>query len=497
MTLNQVANGFKKSKLAKAFRLSLPIALALNLIGCGEDNVDPSEINAASSYEFFDSGSSTVDYLASTTALILIEELDHLIGSQYLQDYGQTYGYQATLALLNRVYTLGTYTNEQDSLWNSNLYNTTESISTPINAISFTDESPTYQDLSPNVNLQNLVPGYQQPLHNRKEPVVIAVDPEEVEFSEDELLGDFIGWSVVGVENGDGVFDAMIQDWLGMIATLASDDDKSTRFTQNSINYRLLINTTLKASIPYFQISHNHLASSKINDYLDNNSATNMQILEENWDLAFGYSGLASNGKLIQTENYDSDWLTDNINLEDMRTRKLTGASLFAYQADEKSPLTDVTYYDDFFTFFVEGRSLASLEQVSLTADEVVSGIRTRGRNIVFTWEKALASKFITYINQTVNEANLVKVTTERHQDYIDAWSNMKALAISLQFNPSSLITSEDLVEFNKDIGTYPPGSTAIRNFQSSLILDRFEDPAIRNELQDIYSFSTENIESW
>jgi hypothetical protein len=481
---------FTKSKLIKAITLSTPLIIGCTLIGCGDDNKNLTEINTSSSYEFNSArnADNPVDYIKATTALLLIDELDKLISSNYLQTYGQEHGIQDTVKLLNRVYNLGTNQSDPTSLWNSNIYATEVAESTPLNAAPLTNELLNYSQLAPNINLKSISPGTELPLHNRKPSLTIGNQNDT-----SEEVGDFIGWGITGFQDGDLVFDAMIQQWFVKIAELASDSEVSTRFIKDNINYRLLITTTLKASIPYFQISQNYLEESTLRDLAINRPDT----LKSQWDLGFGYSGMAShpNAKVFSSSN--DQWANGAENLTDLKQNKISNAALYALQADEGSPFVDITFFKDLHTGFLTGRSLLSLEQPNLTEDEATSLLYKTSNNLIDTWEKALVAKLVSHMNEAVNEANTVKTTKIHHDAFIDAWSNLKACALALQFNPRSPISVDQLIEMHTDIGRYPPGTNATREFQSALVVDRLDDQAMRNILQNLYGFSTPDIESW
>ena len=102
----------------------LPLAIAVSLAGCGDDNLNPDALNAPETYEFeskIQPGLSTVNYREATTRLMLIRELNHLIKSDYLQAYGENNTHEDVVNLLNRYYTIGTKANDQ-SLTSNNVY---------------------------------------------------------------------------------------------------------------------------------------------------------------------------------------------------------------------------------------------------------------------------------------------------------------------------------------------------------------------------------------
>lgn len=478
------------------FRI-LPLAVAIGIAGCGDDNIDPYRINTANTYEFQsqnESSANSVNHIEATTALILIEELRHLIESDYLQSFGQTYGYQETLSLLNRVYRLGTNTEEANSLWNSDLYDTSRMASTAVSGVPLTNTPINYNQLAPNVSLNALAPGLQYPLHNRKAPPGTLPENE----SETELIGDFIGWRVVGINDGDDIFNAMIQEWFGKIANLAIDSDPDTKFVLNDVNYKSLLIATLRASIPYSQISYYYLNPSELLEASNQPSESLQTILESMWDAAFGYSGIPAQASDIQPLTSDSDnWLNELGSIQQALQERVHGVGLLALEAVEKSPLKDISYFNDLNKHFLIGRSLMSVSQPQLTQDEIDTYLANSQSLILDTWERAIVAKAISHINWVVNEGNIVKITKELHSEYIEAWANLKGYMLALQFNPNSIISAETLTEIHQDIGNYPANANAVRNFQSSLVVDRTGDQAIRNKLKELYNLSNSNIEAW
>ena len=102
------------------------ISLPLLLTACGDDDLDPDSINAPDVYNFTSltdpSAVSSVDYKEATTRLVLIEELNYLIGSQYFLEYAESHGKDDAIILLNRAYTEGTKSSFINNLASVSLY---------------------------------------------------------------------------------------------------------------------------------------------------------------------------------------------------------------------------------------------------------------------------------------------------------------------------------------------------------------------------------------
>ena len=440
------------------------IALPLLLIACGNDDLDPDAVNIPDVYEFISltdpSAVSSVDYKEATTRLVLIKELEYLINSDYLQNYGVENGEDAAMALLNRVYESGTKSNIANNLAAVNLYDDT-STPTPINSINFSGDTELFDTLAVDVNLKEVMPGFKSSLPVR-------------EVGSEENNGDFIGWEIDGLTTGGSYPNALIQNWFKEIAILATDTNiegeynATTKYLKNNINYRNLIISFLTASIPYNEVSNFYLNDQGLtaNNSRDDSSLPYTQ-LEHNWDIAFGYFGTLITAK---NESYDSIIAAHEDDVTQISEQVFTIAASAALR-DKDSPFSTSSLSNSFITNSLIGRNLISQNKTST--------LSKYSQITLDTWERTLAAALAHHINATIGLGFSANP---------NEWAHMKAYALALQFNPNAILAERTLLEIHTLIGTNPVISN--KNYLQD-ILDA------RGKIQSTYSFPLEDVQSW
>lgn len=458
-----------KTKLATAI---LPLSLLLG--GCGDDNLDPNAINAPDEY-YFDSktspGESSVDYSEATTRLILIKELEYLIGSDYLNEYGVSGNPTAVLNLLNRVYQLGT-----SNLKSSNIYSQSN-VSTTIQAVHTTKPKlqTTYASLPSGIQLKNAMPGISKQLNYR--------DAENIQN------GYFIGWDINLLADEDLVPDAMIQEWFKKIADLTVDDNPNTQFSNFTLDYKTLVTAFLTSSITYSQVTQIHLNPS-IGLMSANNSDGKSTPLQHHWDMAFGYFGAHTNYLSTRTENSSSNEFDNNgdgkINL--LSEYNFDSASNSAY-IDSTSYLASTQFSNKIAQAFLTGRQLID-DNVNDESPEFRQQLNELSSVIKSNWEKMMAAHIIRRLNRAI-----FLLQTYVYDDnivfdlYKKDWAEIKSYAMALQLNPNAIIQKDDLETIHFKLGKST--NTADTNGYANKLY------AVKKLLGTVYDFSDQNIESW
>ncbi len=439
------------------------ISLPLLLTACGDDDLDPDSINAPDVYDFTSltdpSAVSSVDYKEATTRLVLIEELNYLIGSQYFLEYAESHGKDDAIILLNRAYTEGTKSSFINNLASVSLY-TGNSNPTPINSINFTGNIVTFDSLSENVNLKEAMPGISTNIPTRT-----------IESNEEN--GDFIGWEIEGNLDGNSYADNMIQDWFEVIAELLTDKDdfdefdRTTQFIKDNINYHDLIISFLRASIPYSEISNRHLSPAVLAASNDQNDSTSpYTLLEHNWDMAFGYYGAPINIKLRSSANIIAAQTSSVTTIND-HVFSIAGS---AAQRDLDSPTNTSTLTKSFINAALTGRKLITLDNREQLADFAPI--------LISNWEKTLAATLVHHINHSIaSSGNTVN---------LEHWAHMKAYALAMQFNSNT--DEQTLLDLHRLIGDLPLLNN--RNYLIGLL-------EARGKLQNTYILPLSDLQNW
>jgi len=469
-----------------------PYTLSFFLVACGNDDIDPNVIDAPNTYDFASivdpSSPSSVEYNEATTRLILIQELEYLLASDYLQKLGEAKVEEIGLDnakafivdLLNAIYTTGTKSGPL-SLVTQNIYdfydpNNEESTgSTQIKGINFYNGNYSFSSLQANINLLDAMPGISNDLHNRKE---------------DESLGNFIGWAIAGDDDGDIVPNELIQYWFSQVARIATDGDEQTKSIYINVDYKALITSFLSASIPYFQISNVHLHNaSGLNT--DNLTAVQNQPytqLEHSWDMAFGYFGTSrsSNLKSLETIINQHNKVTD---LASLSSDSVFDTAAFLAQRDLSTPSFVTPKFKPTVTAFLEGREVITLRELDITTDRKKALISHNAQTIIANWEMAIIENLIHHINNTIDFGPYI--SSGFLSSYQTSWSKMKAYALALQFNPYSTISLDSLDYINDQISIRPETRVNSVNGYLGDILNA------RSVLQNHFGIPEEAIFNW
>ncbi len=464
-----------------------PFTLPLLLAACGDDDLDPGDIQAPDVYDFVSvtdpSAPSSVDYREATTRLLLIKELQHLIGSDYLQSVGEADGDAAVIRLLNRVYTTGTK-NTTNNLISINLYDDTET-PTPIMGINTdTDISSDlplaqldFSQLEANINLKDKMPGIDY----------------DLSINDAEGQKQFIGWNLTGV-SGNEMPDAMIQDWFETIAEIATDGDLTTKFIQGGKDYQQLVGTFLLGAIGFGQSMQHHLSDSGLSSENTGINDLPYTALQHNWDAAFGYYGAVRHlGTLTDTQIVQqNDHLYTGQSI-DLFSEYLYGYAKEASYRDLNATLADTNMAGNTIQSFLNGRKIIENDyNKPITSDaDLMVDIRQQALLISTNWESSLAATIIHYINLT---AYYTLQYPALEAPYAKYWSTLKGHALALQFNPNSTLSTQDLIDLHELIRQLPEvklDSSKLVNYSIQL------STTTRNIITDGFKFSSMNATSW
>ncbi len=472
-----------------------PFTLPFLIAACGNDDLDPNDISAPDIYEFTSqtdpASPSSVDYKEAVTRILLIKELEHLIGSNHLQTVGESNGRAFVLHLLNRIYKVGTK-DLTNNLGSTNLYDdpanpTPTPTPTPISGINpETDitsdlalEQQDFSQLAQNVNLMDKMPGIAYPLTYRDE--------------EDATKGRFIGWPLTGV-TGDDMPDALIQHWFEKIADIATDGNLDTKFINSGRDYQQLVSTFLLGAIGFGQISSTHLnTTSGLTAENSGDSSLAYTPLEHQWDLAFGYYGgvrhLATLSDTQITQQKDHNYVGQSIDLFSEYNFDYAQQTV---SRDMVAPLADSVMSDSIIQAFLNGRQLISSAYKSTESRQSLqSKINAEANIILENWEKSLAATSIHFSNTT---ADYVLRYPGFANEYAASWSKLKAYSLALQFHPNPTLSADVLQELHVMLRETPEVNLDVSkliNYSLELSIEA------RGIFEVAFEFSTENARVW
>lgn len=442
------------NRLRKAIFLSLPFVFSMGLAGCGDDNIDPDTIGAPNTYEFSRNGVSSVDYSDASTFLILIKELESLIESNYLQEYGEDHNKDEIISLLDRIYEGGTIQSYQDNLVATDLYSNNTS-ATPIQGF-ILDNDAYFSDIKENINIKNKLPDE----NDQKAAGVIA--------------SGFIA-----------------------LADLALDDDPQSKFVKSNIDHQARIISLLRVGIPYFTITQ--LLKNLEADNTTLLSGTQYTQLEHNWDTAFGLSGSSINLKQLSPDTIVTQHNQQQVDLSALLTNKTDSLVYKAALIDQTSILSATNMAQSIHQSFLNGRTLISkLQDPNNSQDDTIelnNALVTERNTLLSQLEGVIIAITIAEINNTVTLSRFAEAYPSLYSKlYSKVWARLHSYSRIIGYNPQHAFSEKDditLLELNAAIRTSPPFNKSIINdFNTELL-------RLRDVLNSKTKFSSELIESW
>jgi hypothetical protein len=139
---------------------------------------------------------------------------------------------------------------------------------------------------------------------------------------------------------------------------------------------------------------------------------------------------------------------------------------------------------DDTFGAFVRGRAIITNAGGALS-DAQLSALKAERDRALAAWELALVGNIIRYANDTLQalaKAGTPDYAFETHAKY---WSELKAFALFLQFNPRAKISPAQLDQLHARIGQAPVLPSA---GEANLTKARADLVAAKDLLADVYA---------
>jgi hypothetical protein len=317
-------------------------------------------------------------------------------------------------------------------------------------------------------------------------------DVSSGKFLKEKLAGndkatDYVDWST-GFKGwtGDGVTspESLVTALFAKVDALAVDRAngtipngptgepiKSATVTPEGYDLRELLTKLLAGGIAYHQAADDYLDDATAGKGLlaDNTKAEEGKpytALEHAWDEGFGYLGAAINmGDFTGDELDGTGGRADfqkvhDLNGDgkiDLKTEFNFSSATYIGRREAGAAKLGVTLplIDDTFGAFVRGRAIITAAGGALS-DAQLSALKAERDRALAAWELALVGNIIRYANDTLQalaKAGTPDYAFETHAKY---WSELKAFALFLQFNPRAKISPAQLDQLHARIGQAP-----------------------------------------
>ncbi|MEE2904642.1 MAG: DUF4856 domain-containing protein [Myxococcota bacterium] len=504
---NEPQNRFNAGRPILAMAMTGLLAVT---VGCGDDHdhdhdheedagtqTDAGTMTAPvpDSYEFesrFNAGESSLSYSGQITrhALIkgLYDQMDKLVDDVNNQTLTATTG--SVVARLN-------FFLDFDG---ANDGTTPHTISTTPPT-----KQKTYGDLSTSTKLTNKIAG------NDTKTDYKCWNPEK---RDDCTVSEFAGWSLTGTTTPEG----LVRTWFqlaednaialqSMTKPTDPDGNAITKYYVTAAGHDLkqLVQKFLLGAIAYHQGTDDYLHDDvdgkglKAGNSEPGKMGATYTGAEHAWDEGFGYFGSARDYKAYTDDEiagkggrdgYKAGYHDTNADGEiDLKSEYNFGHSVNAAKRDRGSAdgaKTDMT--EKAINAFLKGRHMLATADGELSADEMEL-LKAERDIIVASWELAIASTALHYINDTLQDMEKVGTMDYDFYDHAKHWSELKGFALSLQFNPNKKITDAQFVDLHNKIGDAPalPNSMNFDSYKADLI-------AARKILVDAYGIDAKNV---
>jgi len=279
----------------KVIKYLAPLLCALQLAGCGDDDLAESSYTPPTDYTFDsrtnDVISSSVSNEIAVTQEILIQELITLIRSNELQAVPFASGSDSKFQSL---YSGGTLESINGNLSSIDIYSSSSNTPTGIsiaNEFLLPALQVNYSELQTGVNLEaGMAPSDRKLRYNT--------------FLEAQFVGEFIGWELIDeITDGNEMPQKLIDAWFTQLGVFAADGDSNTRYIDaNGLHVDRIIGQLLRGRIHYSKLTQYNLISNK--GLLSQNvEAVNASVVaEQEQEVNLAVSRVEQMSNLVDTE---------------------------------------------------------------------------------------------------------------------------------------------------------------------------------------------------
>lgn len=226
--------------------------------------------------------------------------------------------------------------------------------------------------------------------------------------------------------------------------------------------------------------------------------------LEHQFDEGYGYFG-AARAYADRSDAANRSGVVDDNNdgFIDLNAEHNFGASTNAAKRDEGSdPASRTDFTGDAFTAFRTGRAIIAREQLNLAdmSEQARNDLLEARNAAVAAWEAAIAATVVHYINDTLADLDAIDTGAFDIADLAKHFTEMKAFALGLQFNPRSPLHAA----FDSQQSLFQRVHELMRDTPPCQAGVCSNDPAYRDDLMtarallgQAYGFAQANLEVW
>jgi len=270
---------------------------------------------------------------------------------------------------------------------------------------------------------------------------------------------EFMGWTQEGVSSPESLVRTWIQelDEQAVNWTVLSTQTPAVYISSDGKDYAQLLQKFLWGALAFSQGTDDYL-----DDDIDGKGLLSSHLIEEGavysslehaWDEGFGYFGAAQDYGTWSDEEVDAHVYLDRDGDGQIDvTKEVNWAHSRNASKRDLGSQVEVDFSGTAWDAFWNGRRmLRDTAGEDLSAAEL-NILREYRDQAVESWEMAIVSTVVHYVNETVQDVQSEADLTELAKH----WSEAKGFALSLQFNPRSRISTAEFIRLHELLGQHP-----------------------------------------
>ena len=318
------------------------------------------------------------------------------------------------------------------------------------------------------------------------------VEAQELKVEESELR---LKRADISLEAAEEVLASKLEIWLD--ADPEADPSKlyveyETDYAHSTVAEEYYIQKAVKDSAVTFQESMTEALEdrkSEVEDYLP------FTHMSKNWDEALGYFGASRNyGAYSDQELSDqSEFDHDGDAKIDIFTEMNFAYAVLASERDLGAVSVHTNYSGTIWDAFLMGREIIQRNHGKESKEFVGyhTELKVQADIIVSTLERVVASSIIHQLNNAIRSLEIDDPVSSLDSQYFQDWSNLKGMALTLQFNDNPVISEDNLLELHRLIKVSPITE------QGFVLAHKTDLINARAIIRDAYGFDHGNAEAW
>jgi hypothetical protein len=320
------------------------------------------------------------------------------------------------------------------------------------------------------------------PASRAGDPMLLTTDPPALQRTYGELANadlisalapSFRGWSDPAIAAHGGGTDSPANFLRAIFETAEANalarangvsrrspggEELPVEVTESGLDLTELIEEFLLGAVALHEAADDRLDEGLSSD--NTVYASGHTALQHAWDEAFGYFGASTHYGELDVADVAAGTIErdeDGDGRIDLTTERLFGAAIIAGRRDDAS-VAPTDFAGQAFRAFAAGRTIITDANGPLSEAQMTE-LRAQRDLALGAWEASIAATIVHTINevlQVMADFDTPAYDHDRFLDHAEEWSEMKAFALSLQYNPRSPLTADAFAMLHQLMGDAP-----------------------------------------